>query len=42
MQNHSGIVGNNDSVSHVVIFLIQKPYVVQYCPRFLPTGQENV
>ena len=29
MQNRSGIVGNNNSVSRVVIFLIQKPYATQ-------------
>ena len=32
MQNRTGIVGNNDSVSRVVIFLIQKPYAEQHCP----------
>ena len=34
MQNRSGIVGNNNSVSRVVIFLIQKPYAEQHCPVF--------
>ena len=34
MQNRSGIVGNSDSVSRVVIFLIQKPYAEQHCPVF--------
>ena len=34
MQNRSGIVGNNNSVSWIVIFLIQKPYAEQHCPIF--------
>ena len=39
MQNRSGIVGNNNSVSRVVIFLIQKTIRRATLPRFLPTAR---
>ena len=44
MQNCSGIVGNKDSVSRVVIFLIQRPYAKQNCLVFcqLWGGQEMI
>ena len=39
MQNRSGIVGNNNNVSRVVIFLIFKNHSRATLPRFLPTAR---
>ena len=39
MQNRSGIVGNNNCVSWVVIVLIQNHIRRATLPRFLPTAR---